>query len=88
MSASLVEKEIERFLASPEPEVLCLRGKWGVGKTYSWEQILRRARDKGAIALNSYAYVSLFGRDSLAQLKYAIFENGMSLADIGAEPTV
>jgi hypothetical protein len=36
MSATLVEKEIERFLASPEPEVLCLRGKWGVGKTYSW----------------------------------------------------
>jgi hypothetical protein len=88
MSAVLVEKEIERFLASPEPEVLCLRGKWGVGKTHSWEAILRKARDRGAIALNSYAYVSLFGRDSLAQLKYAIFENGMSLADIGAEPTV
>ena len=35
MSTALVEKEIERFLASPEPEVLCLRGKWGVGKTYS-----------------------------------------------------
>jgi hypothetical protein len=88
MSATLIEKEIERFLASPEPEVLCLRGKWGVGKTHSWEAILRKARDRGAIALNSYAYVSLFGRDSLAQLKYAIFENGMSLADIGAEPTV
>lgn len=88
MSAVLIEKEIERFLASPEPEVLCLRGHWGVGKTYSWEQILRRARDKNAIALSSYAYVSLFGRDSLDQLKYAIFENGMSLADIGNEPTV
>jgi hypothetical protein len=88
MSGPLVEKEIERFLATPEPEVLCLRGKWGVGKTYSWEQIVRRARDKNAIALNSYAYVSLFGRDSLDQLKYAIFENGMSLADIGTEPTV
>jgi hypothetical protein len=88
MSAILIEKEIERFLASPEPEVLCLRGKWGVGKTHSWEQILRRARDKNAIALGSYAYVSLFGRDSLDQLKYAIFENGMSLADIGTEPTV
>jgi hypothetical protein len=88
MSAALIEKEIERFLASPEPEVLCLRGKWGVGKTHSWEEMLRRARDRVAIALNSYAYVSLFGRDSLDQLKYAIFENGMSLADIGTEPTV
>ena len=88
MSATLVETEIERFLASPEPEVLCLRGKWGVGKTHSWNAILRRARDRGTIALKTYAYVSLFGRDSLAQLKYAIFENGMPLADIGAEPTV
>jgi hypothetical protein len=88
MSAALIEKEIERFLASTEPEVLCLRGKWGVGKTHSWEEMLRRARDRNAIALNSYAYVSLFGRDSLDQLKYAIFENGMSLADIGTEPTV
>jgi hypothetical protein len=88
MSAALVEKEIERFLASAEPEVLCLRGKWGVGKTYCWNAILRQARDRGAIALKTYAYVSLFGRDSLTQLKYAIFENGMPLADIGAEPTV
>ncbi len=88
MSTALVEKEIERFLASPEPEVLCLRGKWGVGKTYSWDTILRRARDKNGIALSSYAYVSLFGRDSLDQLKYAIFENGISIQDIGADPTV
>ncbi|MDB5393742.1 MAG: hypothetical protein JWM91_1248 [Rhodospirillales bacterium] len=88
MSAGLVEKEIERFLASPEPEVLCLRGKWGVGKTFSWDAILRQARDRNAIALKTYAYVSLFGRDSLAQLKYAIFENGMPLQDIGADPTV
>src|ERR1700759_1889108 len=88
MSAVLIEKEIERFLASPDPEVLCLRGKWGVGKTHSWEAMLSRARDRNAIALTSYAYVSLFGRDSLDQLKYAIFENGISLADIGTDPTV
>jgi hypothetical protein len=88
MAAGLVEKEIAGFLRSPEPEVLCLRGKWGVGKTYAWDTILRQARDAGAIALDSYAYVSLFGRDSLAQLKYAIFENGMPLGEIGTVPTV
>ncbi len=27
MSTALVEREIERFLASPDPEVLCLRGE-------------------------------------------------------------
>ena len=61
MSIALVEKEIARFLASTEPEVLCLRGKWGVGKTYSWNAFLRQAKDKGEIALKSYSYVSLFG---------------------------
>ena len=88
MSTALVEKEIERFLATREPEVLCLRGKWGVGKTHAWDAILRRARDKNGIALDSYAYVSLFGRDTLEQLKYAIFENGIALSDIGTDPTV
>ena len=44
MSTELVEKEIARFLASPDAEVLCLRGKWGVGKTYSWNEFLKQAQ--------------------------------------------
>ena len=45
MSTELVEveKEIARFLVSPEPEVLCISGKWGVGKTFSWNVFLRTA---------------------------------------------
>jgi hypothetical protein len=31
-SAETVKKEIERFLRSPEPEVLCITGAWGVGE--------------------------------------------------------
>jgi tRNA A37 threonylcarbamoyladenosine biosynthesis protein TsaE len=73
-------------LASPEPEVLCLRGKWGVGKTFSWMAFLREAKDKGEIALESYSYVSLFGIDSLDQLKYSIFENSIARDVIGTEP--
>ena len=30
----LVRARIEKFLGSPVPEVLCVRGPWGVGKTY------------------------------------------------------
>lgn len=88
MSTALVEKEIARFLASAEPEVLCMRGKWGVGKTFSWNVFVRKAKDSSAVALNSYAYVSLFGLDSLDQLKYAIFENAVGAKEIGIEPSV
>lgn len=31
----LLHKEIIRFLKDPTQEVLCIRGKWGVGKTYT-----------------------------------------------------
>ena len=90
MSTKLVEikKEIARFLKSSEPEVLCIRGKWGVGKTYGWKALLKEPKDHGGIELESYAYVSLFGLDSLDQLKYAVFENSVSVNDIGIEPSV
>ena len=88
MSTALVEKEIERFLASAEPEVLCMRGKWGVGKTFSWKVFVGKAKDGCALALPSYAYVSLFGVNTLDQLKYAVFENAVGAKEIGIEPSV
>jgi hypothetical protein len=88
MSIELVRHEIYRFLASPEAEVLCLRGKWGVGKTFSWRAFLLEAKDRGSIALKSYSYVSLFGIESLDQLKYAIFANSVGLDAIGVEPSL
>ena len=75
MSTSLVKNEILRFLSSDKPETLCIKGRWGVGKTFSWKQYLQDAAEisKG-IALERYAYVSLFGMNSLDELKYSIFE--------------
>lgn len=88
MSTTLVEKEIKRFLASAEPEVLCMRGKWGVGKTFSWNVFVRKAKNSRVLALDSYAYVSLFGLNSLDQLKYAIFENTVVAKEIGIAPSI
>jgi hypothetical protein len=88
MSTELVEKEIARFLASSEPEVLCLRGKWGIGKTYSWNVFLRQAQQEKRVSLKTYAYVSLFGLGSLDQLKYAIFENSVKADLIGVKPSL
>jgi hypothetical protein len=67
--------EIARFLESEDPEVLCITGKWGVGKTFAWNRYLREAQERKNVALSRYAYVSLFGQNSLDDVRYALFEN-------------
>lgn len=87
MSLAIVEAEVRRFLADPAPEVLCIKGKWGVGKTFGWREFLRRARDDQKLALDRYSYVSLFGLNSLDDLRYALFERTVSGDEIGEDPT-
>lgn len=86
MSTKIAQEEIQRFLATKEPEVLCITGKWGVGKTYSWSRYLRDAHQQKGVALNRYAYVSLFGQNSLDDLRYAIFESTVPLDQLDAGP--
>lgn len=74
MSIETVKNEITRFLESETSEVMAIKGKWGTGKTYSWNQFLNEAKKENKIALTRYSYVSLFGVNSLDALKYAIFE--------------
>lgn len=74
-STEAVKNEIERFLKSPEAEVLCITGEWGVGKTFTWQTILDKLRSRKDIALMRYSYVSLFGINSLEAFKLSIFEN-------------
>lgn len=85
MKTSLVKNEIKRFLRSSVPEVLCIRGKWGVGKTYTWKQYLTEI-NSDYIGLSHYSYISLFGLNSLEALKYAIFENTVSTNKITGNP--
>jgi hypothetical protein len=88
VSVELVESEIRRFLSSDEPEVICITGRWGVGKTYAWKTYVQDAQKSGKIALKSYSYVSLFGIKSLDDLKFAVFENLVKSSDIGIEPSI
>jgi len=64
-----------------EAEVLCIRGKWGVGKTYTWDKQLEAAQQEKTVKLPRYSYVSLFGVNSLDELKFAIFENVITLSE-------
>ncbi|MFO7765048.1 MAG: hypothetical protein R6V33_01300 [Pelovirga sp.] len=88
MSMAVIEHQVGRFLASEAPEVLAIKGGWGVGKTYAWNAYLHAARNQRRIALNDYSYVSLFGINSLQELKSSIFENMVSHQHIGRRPTV
>lgn len=83
MNQSPCEQQIRRFLKSNNPEVIAIKGAWGVGKTYAWKAILKSARDDNAIHLKKYAYVSLFSITSLEELRRAIFESVIDTELIG-----
>jgi hypothetical protein len=86
MSAKVLEEQIVQFLESDEPEVLAIRGHWGVGKTYAWNKFLRESKFKRHKTLQKYSYVSLFGINSLDALKFAIYQHSIDCDQIGNEP--
>jgi hypothetical protein len=86
MSIALIEQEIKRFLSTEDPEAMCFSGRWGVGKTFAWNRFLKDMQ--GKIALKNYSYVSLFGVNSLDELKYSIFENSVGSSAVGLEPSL
>lgn len=57
---------------------MAIKGAWGIGKTYSWKKLLQDAKDEGRIALNKYAYISLFSVNSIESLKTGIFTGMIS----------
>lgn len=77
MTVALVRQAIRAFLRTPTPQVLCIRGKWGVGKTFIWSDVLRQTTEEGETLLQYYSYVSLFGLQSLDEVRQAIFENSV-----------
>lgn len=48
---------------------LSLSGRWGVGKTYLWKQIVRQVAREDALGRSRYAYVSLFGISSIEEVR-------------------
>lgn len=49
---------------------IALTGEWGIGKTHLWKNF--RDKNKKVFSGKKYAYISLFGLDSLESLKLAI----------------
>jgi hypothetical protein len=83
MSITNVRAGILRFLESDKPQVLCIRGAWGTGKTYTWDDVLAKAMVDNKIKAQKYAKASLFGLNSLKELKREIFQSSVDIAEIG-----
>lgn len=81
---TIIKDQIRFFLQTEKPEVLCIRGNWGTGKTYNWQTVIKALRtDSKSVALNQYAYVSLFGVKSINQIKTSILQNTVTRDKIG-----
>lgn len=73
-----LEKSLEAFF-SGEAKVAVIKGEWGVGKTFFWENYISRrieARDLKQIA---YSYISLFGNSSLSDIRGRVFRNAKAI---------
>jgi hypothetical protein len=81
MTVATAKAVAARFLTSDQPEVLALKGAWGVGKTYAWNKTVLECRDD--IKLPNYCYVSLFGMSSISELRTAIFTKTQSVNRLG-----
>lgn len=71
MSVADFNASLTDYLSSKEPEVLAIKGRWGTGKTYSWDAVISSYREKKDANLK-YAYASLFGADSLWEVKLTL----------------
>lgn len=88
MSIEKVTKAVEDFLAADGPGVLSIKGNWGVGKTYFWSSVIKKASVSGIIRLDRYAYVSMFGVTTLDELKYTVFEQTVNKSQIGQQISI
>ncbi len=86
MTIEVFASELKRFLSTEDPEVLCITGRWGVGKTYAWRHYLKEAQKAKSVALSKYSYISLFGRNSLDDVRTSIVENTVDSNTVGQQP--
>ncbi|MGU1477466.1 hypothetical protein ACSEQ7_07675 [Pseudomonas aeruginosa] len=73
MSVKKVKSALVDFVKGEKDRAIVLKGDWGTGKTHLWKQVVLESRD--SFHKRNYSYVSLFGLNSLKDLKKSIYEN-------------
>lgn len=85
MSIAQVEKALTDFAVHKTGSAIVLKGEWGTGKTHLWNKIIKNQRE--SFVRKTYSYVSLFGLNSLSDLKRSIFENSVPTNKAGSVTT-
>jgi hypothetical protein len=75
VSTAQVKLALRSLITSPLPTVMVLRGKWGRGKTFLWRDCVDKFAPQAPDRWARYSYVSLFGVESLAELRDAVLAN-------------
>lgn len=88
MGVQEVRDALTRFAATRQPAVIALTGLWGRGKTYLWSDTVGTVASEKRLAYYSYSYVSLFGLNSLDEVRDAVFANVKSAKRLAAEHNV
>ncbi len=71
--ASAVSRNLDSFLSHDTKKALLLKGPWGVGKTYFWNRYIdARLGPESPVRESKYAYVSLFGLNSIEEVEQII----------------
>lgn len=72
MSLKNIRTVVENFINGPRNDLLVLKGDWGVGKSYFWNEVITKLRIDRVFEREYYSRVSVFGLNSLDELKTAI----------------
>ena len=68
----IIKKSLDVFFTS-DMQVAVVKGKWGVGKTYFWNEYIKDYIKSSQCKQVAYSYISLFGKTSLNDVKQSIF---------------
>jgi hypothetical protein len=79
MPTYLLKRSLDSFFAGDD-KVLVIKGAWGVGKTYFWDEYIETRIKKKDLKQIAYSYVSLFGKASLADIRASVFQSAKSIA--------
>lgn len=70
----IVKQSLDVFFSS-DMQVAVVKGKWGVGKTYLWNEYIKEFIKSPQCKQVAYSYISLFGKTSLKDVKQSIFHS-------------
>lgn len=74
MSLKTTKTHLIKLLSDPDNSVIALSGKWGTGKSHLWREVKAESKDD---KVKSALYVSLFGLNSMDQVKLKIIQGAI-----------